>query len=54
MIDLFVDMDNAASGIIFFVWSLVLSFAFALLTGSIGYIASFIFVRTIYNAIKVD
>lgn len=31
-----------------------MSFLFALLSGTIGFIATFIFVRTIFAAIKVD
>ncbi|KAL2913917.1 Transmembrane 9 superfamily member 2 [Polyrhizophydium stewartii] len=48
------DTHDAASGTLFFGWTLVMSMLFSILTGTIGFIASFMFVRKIYSAIKVD
>mmetsp|Transcript_39393 Transcript_39393/g.50262 ORF Transcript_39393/g.50262 Transcript_39393/m.50262 type:complete len:635 (+) Transcript_39393:150-2054(+) len=45
---------GAASCIVYFGNMLIISITFFLLTGSIGFIACFWFVRTIYGAIKVD
>lgn len=42
------------SGVLYFGWTLVMSFLFALLSGTIGFVATFIFVTVIFGAIKVD
>eukprot|EP00298_Acanthocystis_sp_HF-20_P011263 c19304_g1_i1.p1 GENE.c19304_g1_i1~~c19304_g1_i1.p1 ORF type:complete len:656 (-),score=188.42 c19304_g1_i1:25-1992(-) len=43
-----------SSIIIFFGYTTVASFLFFLLTGTVGFIATFVFVQTIYSAIKVE
>lgn len=40
--------------LLFFGYMLLTAFTFALLTGTIGFLASLIFVRTIYSAIKIE
>ncbi|KAI8854459.1 Endomembrane protein 70-domain-containing protein [Chytridium lagenaria] len=47
-------VDNFPSTILYFGWSLVTSFLFVILTGSVGYVASLMFVRKIFASIKVD
>ena len=47
-------LADASSATLYFGWSIVLSFLFSIATGSIGYVAAFTFVRSIYSAIKVD
>jgi len=42
------------SGLLFFGYMFLVSFAFFVLTGTIGFVACFIFVKTIYSSIKVD
>eukprot|EP00168_Porphyra_purpurea_P013273 TRINITY_DN362_c0_g1_i8.p1 TRINITY_DN362_c0_g1~~TRINITY_DN362_c0_g1_i8.p1 ORF type:complete len:659 (+),score=233.66 TRINITY_DN362_c0_g1_i8:107-2083(+) len=42
------------SSTIFFVYSAIASSAFALMTGSIGFTASYIFVNKIYSAVRVE
>eukprot|EP01006_Ploeotia_vitrea_P029528 TRINITY_DN62052_c0_g1_i1.p1 TRINITY_DN62052_c0_g1~~TRINITY_DN62052_c0_g1_i1.p1 ORF type:complete len:650 (+),score=49.23 TRINITY_DN62052_c0_g1_i1:293-1951(+) len=39
---------------VYFCWMLCMSYAFAIFTGSIGFMSSFVFVRHIYSRIKVD
>ncbi|KAI8899476.1 hypothetical protein BC833DRAFT_585481 [Globomyces pollinis-pini] len=47
-------LKDTASCIIYFTWSLVISILFGIFTGAVGHFASFLFVHTIYKAIKVD
>jgi len=42
------------STVLYFVWMIVMAYAFAIVTGTIGWLASFFFVRYIYASIKVD
>jgi transmembrane 9 superfamily protein 2/4 len=42
------------SGLMYFGYMFLASYAFAVGTGTIGFIACFIFVRAIYGSIKVD
>jgi len=42
------------SAVLFFGYTLIMSLAFFVLTGAIGFIACFIFVRKIYSAVKVE
>ena len=42
------------SGTLYFGWMLVLSYLFAIMTGTVGFLATFLFVRMIYSALKVD
>lgn len=48
------DIDTPVSTFIYFTYMGMISLAFFLLTGSIGFFASLWFVRKIYGAIKVD
>jgi len=43
-----------SSGLLFFGYMFLVSFAFFILTGTIGYFASYFFVRKIYSSIKID
>jgi transmembrane 9 superfamily protein 2/4 len=46
---------SAFAGIVLYVgYSAIISFLFFILTGSIGYFASWWFVRKIYSSIKID
>eukprot|EP00916_Digyalum_oweni_P019785 GHVL01033027.1.p1 GENE.GHVL01033027.1~~GHVL01033027.1.p1 ORF type:complete len:371 (+),score=26.56 GHVL01033027.1:731-1843(+) len=47
-------ISKAASVMMYFGYMLVISYSFFLLTGSVGFIATFMFVRSIYSSIKVD
>merc|ERR1712176_1297738 len=47
-------IDTIVSSILYFGYMFILSLLFFLLTGSIGTIASFFFVKVIYGSIKVD
>jgi len=42
------------SALLFFGYTLIMSLAFFVLTGAIGFVACFIFVRKIYSAVKVE
>lgn len=42
------------AGLLFFGYMLLVSFAFFVLTGTIGYFACYHFVRKIYSSIKVE
>jgi len=48
------ELAYTSSAILYFGYMLFVSVSFAMLTGSIGAIASFIFVRTIFSSIKID
>ncbi|KAJ3056766.1 transmembrane 9 super member 2 [Rhizophlyctis rosea] len=47
-------IDNVPSAILYFGWSLVISLLFSILTGTVGYFSTLIFVRKIFASIKVD
>ncbi|KAJ3172140.1 hypothetical protein HDU88_006955 [Geranomyces variabilis] len=47
-------LDNFASTVLYFGWSLVMSILFSILTGTVGYFATLVFVRKIFSSIKVD
>jgi transmembrane 9 superfamily protein 2/4 len=47
-------MKKFWSVILYFGWMAVTSYTFAIITGTIGFMASFVFVRYIYASIKVD
>merc|ERR1712217_173330 len=47
-------IDKMVSTLLYFGYMFIMSVLFFLLTGSIGFIASFNFVRVIYGSIKVD
>jgi transmembrane 9 superfamily protein 2/4 len=42
------------SGLLFFGYMLLVSFTFFVLTGTIGFVACYLFVRKIYSSIKID
>ena len=48
------DIMGFTSGLMYFGYMLLVSYAFAVGTGTIGFGASFFFVRKIYASIKVD
>ena len=48
------EMVKFVSGLLFFGYMFLVSIAFFVLTGTIGFIASFIFVYHIYASVKVD
>jgi len=47
-------IDKTTSMILYFGYMLMASIAFSLLTGSIGTLSSFLFVKAIYSSVKVD
>eukprot|EP00994_Dinema_validum_P007494 NODE_620_length_1494_cov_82.517647_g460_i0.p1 GENE.NODE_620_length_1494_cov_82.517647_g460_i0~~NODE_620_length_1494_cov_82.517647_g460_i0.p1 ORF type:complete len:379 (-),score=108.23 NODE_620_length_1494_cov_82.517647_g460_i0:356-1396(-) len=47
-------ITNFWSGMLYFGWMMVISYFFAVMTGTIGFLATFMFVRKIYSALKVD
>ena len=47
-------MERLTSGLLYFGYMLIISIAFFLLTGSVGFLACFWFVRKIYGSIKVE
>ncbi|KAF7997992.1 hypothetical protein HCN44_009390 [Aphidius gifuensis] len=48
------EIEDTASTILYFGYTLIMVFLFFLLTGSIGFFACFWFVRKIYSVVKVD
>jgi len=48
------DISRPVSGVLYFGYMLLGSLAFFLCTGTIGFYACFLFVRTIYAAVKID
>ncbi|CRK32270.1 hypothetical protein BN1723_014605 [Verticillium longisporum] len=47
-------LSSLAGGVLYIGYSALISFLFFILTGSIGYFASWWFVRRIYASIKID
>ena len=47
-------VTNLSTTVLYFGWTLIISALFFVLTGTIGFAASFMFVRKIYASIKVD
>jgi len=47
-------LEGFLSAMVFFTYNLMISLAFGLFTGAIGFFAAFIFIKRIYAAIKVD
>jgi transmembrane 9 superfamily member 2/4 len=47
-------IENAIPTIMYFAYMALVSYAFAILTGSVGFFACFVFVRLIYGAVKID
>uniref|UniRef100_A0A7S0WU25 Transmembrane 9 superfamily member n=1 Tax=Pyramimonas obovata TaxID=1411642 RepID=A0A7S0WU25_9CHLO len=48
------DITKPVSGILYFGYMFIISLGFFLLTGTMGFYACFMFVRTIYSAVKID
>jgi transmembrane 9 superfamily member 2/4 len=48
------EMDNVSSIVVYFGYSFLSSITLGLTCGSIGFTATYIFIRTIFGAIKVD
>jgi transmembrane 9 superfamily protein 2/4 len=48
------DISRPVSGVLYFGYMFIISLGFFLLTGTIGFYACFLFVRTIYAAVKID
>jgi len=48
------EITNFVSGLLFFGYMLLVSFTFCILTGTIGHIACYYFVRKIYTSVKID
>jgi transmembrane 9 superfamily protein 2/4 len=47
-------IDDVVASMLYFGYSALMSFGFFLLTGAIGFSASFWFIRKIYGAIKIE
>mmetsp|Transcript_12536 Transcript_12536/g.36513 ORF Transcript_12536/g.36513 Transcript_12536/m.36513 type:complete len:623 (+) Transcript_12536:65-1933(+) len=47
-------IGHYVGALLYFGYMFVISYTFALLTGSIGFVATFFFVRVIYGSIKID
>lgn len=47
-------ITSFSSTILYFGWTFILCFLFFILTGTIGFVACFYFVRKIYGSIKID
>ena len=48
------DMSDYVSMMVYFSWTMVISSVLGLMTGTVGFLACLIFVRKIYQAIKID
>merc|ERR1712062_616350 len=48
------DIDKTVSTMMYFGYMMIVSLMFFLLTGSIGLLSTFLFVRSIYGSIKID
>ena len=47
-------MTRGVSILLYVGYMLIASYSFAIVTGTIGFLACFLFVRTIYAAVKVE
>jgi len=47
-------IGHYVGALLYFGYMFVISYTFALMTGSIGFIATFLFIRAIYGSIKID
>uniref|UniRef100_A0A7S0EL14 Transmembrane 9 superfamily member n=1 Tax=Hanusia phi TaxID=3032 RepID=A0A7S0EL14_9CRYP len=47
-------MARALAAFLYVCYMFIVGFAFFLITGALGFLASFVFIRTIYSAIKID
>jgi len=48
------EITNFISGLLFFGYMLLVSFTFCILTGTIGHVACYYFVRKIYSSVKIE
>jgi hypothetical protein len=48
------EITEFVPSMLYFGYTLLICFTFWILTGTIGFIASYIFVRKIYGAVKID
>jgi len=48
------EIEQFVSGLLYFGYTLIMSIAFFVLTGTIGFYACYFFVRQIYSSIHVD
>lgn len=48
------EIVNFVSGLVYFGYSIAMCFSFWVITGTIGFYATYSFVRTIYSAVKID
>jgi len=48
------DLEGFLSSLVYFTYNVIISMAFGLFTGAVGFFSSLVFVRKIYGALKVD
>ena len=48
------DIDDFVPSLIYFIYTVIITITFWLVTGTIGFFAAFFFVRKIYAAVKID
>jgi len=48
------DITRPVSALLYFGYSFIMALAFFVLTGTVGYYSTFLFVRKIYSQVKVD
>ena len=48
------DIVNFVSGMVYFGYSITICFSFWIITGTIGFFATYAFIRSIYSAVKID
>ena len=48
------DIDDFVPSLVYFIYTVIMSVTFWLVTGTIGFYASFFFIRKIYAAVKID
>ena len=48
------DIDDFVPSLIYFIYTVIITITFWLVTGTIGFFAAFFFIRKIYAAVKID
>jgi len=48
------DMSKGVPTLMYFGYMFIISYSFFILTGTIGFVATFFFVRAIYASVKID
>ena len=48
------DIEKTVPSIMYFSYMSLISYGFGILTGTIGFMACYVFVRMIYGAVKID